>query len=131
MVMRIFLPVQLTFWHLLPNHTIYDITDVYATTAQHRKLSIASICTARVWVSTAYIALTPHPSNHNLQLYLGPFTATCFRELAPVWVDRIYNLAANGYYDENYFLRVVNTSRLKIVQFGTNGVPFNSSVYNW
>jgi cyclophilin family peptidyl-prolyl cis-trans isomerase len=113
---------------------MYGITYVFATTpyvtsrttAQHRK--------AHNIAHKYRSAQHRMHSRHIHQITMcnsGPFTATCFRELAPVWVDRIYNLAANGYYDENYFLRVVNTSRLKIVQFGTNGDPFNSKVYNW
>ena len=61
----------------------------------------------------------------------GSFTATCVRDRAPVWVDRVYNLARLGYYSDNYFLRVLNTSHLKIIQFGTGGVPATSNIYNW
>jgi len=61
----------------------------------------------------------------------GHFTATCERATAPIWVDRVYNLARLGYYSDNYFLRVVNTEHLKIVQFGTAGDPSISNVYNW
>lgn len=61
----------------------------------------------------------------------GPFTATCVRARAPVWVDRFYNLALNGYYDANYFFRVLNTPSLKIAQFGTAGDPTVSNVYNY
>jgi cyclophilin family peptidyl-prolyl cis-trans isomerase len=61
----------------------------------------------------------------------GTFAASCVRQRAPVWVDRVYNLAVNGYYDRNYFIRVVNKSNLKAVQFGTNGDPEVSNIYNW
>ena len=61
----------------------------------------------------------------------GSFTATCRRAYAPVWVDRVYNLLLNGYYDDSYFPRVVSSERLSIVQFGTNGVPAVSNVYNF
>lgn len=61
----------------------------------------------------------------------GPFSATCERARAPVWVDRIWNLARLGYYDDNFFLRVIFSERLKIVQFGTNGDPSVSSVYQY
>ena len=61
----------------------------------------------------------------------GSFTATCRRAYAPVWVDRVYNLLLNGYYDDSYFPRVVRSERLSIVQFGTNGVPAVSNVYNF
>jgi peptidyl-prolyl cis-trans isomerase A (cyclophilin A) len=58
----------------------------------------------------------------------GEFTANCRRDRAPVWMDRIYNLALNGYYNENYFFRVIDDF---VVQFGTNGYPSVSNVYNW
>lgn len=58
----------------------------------------------------------------------GDFTAHCRRNRAPVWVDRIYNLALNGYYNDNYFFRVIDDF---VVQFGTNGYPTVSNVYNW
>ena len=61
----------------------------------------------------------------------GSFVASCKRNRAPVWVDRVYNLARLGYYDHSFFFRVLNTSRLKIVQFGTNGDPRLSNIYNW
>jgi cyclophilin family peptidyl-prolyl cis-trans isomerase len=61
----------------------------------------------------------------------GTFTANCERNRAPAWVDRVYNLVINGYYNDNYFLRVVNVETLKIIQFGTNGIPAISNVYNW
>lgn len=65
------------------------------------------------------------PTNYNY------FTATCYRSLAPSWVDRIYNLVLNGYYNDNYFMRVINSTTLKIIQFGTNGDPAISNRYNW
>ena len=36
----------------------------------------------------------------------------------------------NGYYNDNYFTRVINSTTLKIVQFGTNGNPKYSEKYN-
>ena len=30
----------------------------------------------------------------------GPFEAHCVRRRAPVWVDRVYNLLVNGFYDD-------------------------------
>eukprot|EP00966_Prymnesium_polylepis_P131044 3030864-Prymnesium_polylepis.1 len=61
----------------------------------------------------------------------GGFTARCRRAHAPAWVDRVFNLALNGYYDDSYFPRVVESERLSIIQFGTNGVPSVSNVYNY
>ena len=58
----------------------------------------------------------------------GGFSAACRRARAPVWVDRIYNLALNGYYNDNYFFRVIPG---KYVQFGTNGYPNISNCYNY
>lgn len=58
----------------------------------------------------------------------GSFKAHCVRERAPVWSDRVYRLAKNGYYNENYFFRVVPG---KYVQYGTNGDPSISNVYNY
>ena len=40
----------------------------------------------------------------------------------------MYNLAANGYYDENYMFRVIPG---KYVQFGTAGDPTVSNVFNY
>jgi len=50
----------------------------------------------------------------------GSFTADCIRDRAPVWADRVWNMARLGHYNSNYFFRVVPG---KFVQFGTNGVP--------
>lgn len=58
----------------------------------------------------------------------GEFTADCLRRRAPVWADRIYNLVANGYYDDNYMFRVLPGF---VVQFGTAGVPSVSTFYNY
>jgi len=63
--------------------------------------------------------------------YGGGFTAQCARSRAPVWVDRIFNLALNGYYDDNFFFRVIESSSLHAVQFGTGGDPTTSAPYNF
>ncbi|GMH79315.1 hypothetical protein TrST_g11583 [Triparma strigata] len=75
----------------------------------------------------------PAPSSFALTFptQYGPFTASCYRELAPSQVDRVYNLALNGYYNDNYCMRVINSTSLKIIQFGTNGDPSISQKYNW
>lgn len=65
------------------------------------------------------------------QTNYGRFEVTCVRARAPVWVDRLYNLLAAGFYDDMFFLRVVNSTSLKVVQFGTAGDPTISRVYNW
>jgi len=58
----------------------------------------------------------------------GRFTARCVRSRAPVWADRVYRLAKSGYYDANYFFRVLPG---RYAQFGTNGHPDVSNVYNY
>lgn len=58
----------------------------------------------------------------------GTFIASCVRERAPVWVDRIWNMARFGYYNHNYVFRVIPNF---VAQFGTSGVPSVSNVYNW
>ena len=58
----------------------------------------------------------------------GSFTARCSRARAPVWADRVYRLARHGYYNENYLFRVLPG---RYAQFGTNGHPDTSNVYNY
>jgi cyclophilin family peptidyl-prolyl cis-trans isomerase len=58
----------------------------------------------------------------------GTFTAKCSRGRAPVWADRVYKLAKNGYYNSNYFFRVIPG---RYTQFGTNGNPGISNAYNY
>lgn len=58
----------------------------------------------------------------------GSFKADCIRDRAPIWSDRVYRLAKNGYYNSNYFFRVVPG---KYVQYGTNGDPSVSNIYNY
>ena len=58
----------------------------------------------------------------------GTFTAKCSRERAPIWADRVYKLAKNGYYNSNYFFRVIPG---RYTQFGTNGNPGVSNAYNY
>ena len=62
---------------------------------------------------------------------LGCFETHCVRQRAPVWVDRLFSLIANGFYDANYFVRVIRSTSLSVVQFGTSGDPSISRVYNW
>jgi hypothetical protein len=63
--------------------------------------------------------------------YNGGFVASCERSRAPLWVDRIFNLVLNGYYDDNYFFRVIDSETLHVVQFGTGGNPETSAPYNF
>lgn len=58
----------------------------------------------------------------------GSFKAHCVRDRAPIWADRVYKLAKNGYYNANYFFRVIPG---KYTQFGTNGYPDISNMYNY
>ena len=65
------------------------------------------------------------------QTNYGRFEVTCVRDRAPVWVDRLFNLLVNGFYNDMYFPRVVDSTSLKVVQFGTAGDPTISRIYNW
>lgn len=58
----------------------------------------------------------------------GSFAAHCVRARAPLWVDRVYNLAHNGYFNQNYMFRVIPG---RYVQFGTAGNPTVSNIYNY
>ena len=66
----------------------------------------------------------------SFQTNYGELLALCDRSLAPAWVDRVFNLAVGGYYSSNYFIRVVDSPTLHVAQFGTNGDPSISNVYN-
>ena len=72
----------------------------------------------------------PAPSHFALVFptQYGTFTAQCVRERAPAWADRVYTLAQHGYYNDNYFFRVIPG---KWIQFGTNGDPTVSNIYNY
>ena len=49
----------------------------------------------------------------------GPFEAHCVRRRAPVWVDRVYNLVANGFYDDQRDRMLsVSRSTLTLTQLG-------------
>ena len=74
---------------------------------------------------------SPDEFKLNFHTSYGDFSASCKRDRFPAQVDRVYNLARLGYYSQNYFFRVVNGPRISIVQFGTNGVPSVSNVYNY
>ena len=50
----------------------------------------------------------------------GDFVLEVERKLAPIGVDRFYNLVRIGFYDENRFFRVVPNF---VVQFGMHGDP--------
>lgn len=56
----------------------------------------------------------------------GTFTLQLHRDWAPLGVDRFYNLAANGYFNDIRFFRVVPKF---IVQFGIHGDPAVSKVW--
>lgn len=56
----------------------------------------------------------------------GDFTVESRRQLAPIGVDRFYNLVRNGYFDGIRFFRVVPDF---IVQFGIHGDPSVSAVW--
>lgn len=103
----------------------------------------ATICGERVCTSNLQNPCGPNmtataPSSFSVifTTNYGNFTADCFRDRAPAWIDRLYNLVRNGYYADDYFFRVVNRTATPtrgpfgIVQFGTNGIPAISKYYN-
>lgn len=50
----------------------------------------------------------------------GPFTVEVYRDWAPEGAERFYNLVRAGYYDGNYFFRVIPGF---MAQFGLHGDP--------
>lgn len=56
----------------------------------------------------------------------GSFTLEVTRDWAPVGVDRFYNLATNGFFDNARFFRVVPNF---VVQFGLNADPAISQLW--
>ena len=50
----------------------------------------------------------------------GPFVVEAYRAWAPNGVDRFYQLAKNGYFDDDRFFRVISGF---MAQFGVNGDP--------
>jgi peptidyl-prolyl cis-trans isomerase A (cyclophilin A) len=56
----------------------------------------------------------------------GDFVLEVHRSLAPVGVDRFYNLVKIGYYDDTAFFRVVPGF---VVQWGVNGLPQINAVW--
>jgi peptidyl-prolyl cis-trans isomerase A (cyclophilin A) len=50
----------------------------------------------------------------------GPFVVEAYRAWAPNGVDRFYQLAKNGYFDDERFFRVIGGF---MAQFGVNGDP--------
>ena len=107
------------------NNSNEDSNVVDCTPAPFYEDSLQQTCGAQMNVRA--------PNNFSIifDTTLGPFSADCVRNRAPAQVDRLYNLAQNGYYDNNYFFRVVNTTTRKISQFGTNGIPAVSNIYNF
>ena len=57
----------------------------------------------------------------------GTFTVELIREWAPAGVDRFYNLARAGYYDDSRFYRVIPWY---IAQFGIAGDPAVASIWS-
>lgn len=95
----------------------------------------ANICEQKVYKSALQqpcaaqmIVTAPVSFSISFDSNYGEFTAHCERQRAPVWVDRIYNLVLNGYYNNNYFFRVLDGF---VAQFGTNGDPSVSNIYNF
>jgi peptidyl-prolyl cis-trans isomerase A (cyclophilin A) len=56
----------------------------------------------------------------------GPFVVRAHRDWSPYGADRFYFLAANGYYDQARFFRVVKGF---VVQFGISGNPLVNAAW--
>ncbi len=63
----------------------------------------------------------------DLQTTRGPITVALRRAWAPHGVDRVYNLARAGYFDDSRFYRVVDGF---VAQFGLAGDPAIASVWS-
>jgi peptidyl-prolyl cis-trans isomerase A (cyclophilin A) len=59
----------------------------------------------------------------------GDFEVDCHRDWAPNGVDRFYNLAKIGFFDDVAFFRVVKTPKPFVVQFGIHGNPDVAKVW--
>lgn len=59
----------------------------------------------------------------------GDFEIECTRAWAPNGVDRVYNLAKIGYFDDVSFFRVVQKPKPFVVQFGIHGNPEISKLW--
>lgn len=59
----------------------------------------------------------------------GEFVIEVQRAWAPIGADHFYNLVRNRFYDDVRFFRVIQTPRPFMVQFGINGDPKLSAIW--
>ena len=71
-------------------------------------------------------AKAPERFRARLDTTKGPIVIEFHRDWSPHGVDRFFNLAQAGYYDDTRFFRVVNR---RWAQFGINGDPHISNVW--
>jgi len=74
-----------------------------------------------VWAEEA-----PERFTARFETSVGSFDVAVVREWAPIGVDRFYNLARHGFYDDSRFFRVVEGF---IAQFGIPGDPKVTAVW--
>ena len=70
--------------------------------------------------SSVWAEAAPERFTARFQTTVGSFDVAVVREWAPIGVDRFYNLARHGFYDDSRFFRVVEAF---IAQFGIPGDP--------
>jgi cyclophilin family peptidyl-prolyl cis-trans isomerase len=90
------------------------------TSSQKRALLLAP--TRAFWSSRA-----PDTVTADIQTSRGTITVELLREWAPHGVDRFYNLARAGYFDDSRFYRVVYAF---VAQFGIAGDPAIARLWN-
>ncbi len=90
------------------------------TAAQRRAVLLDP--TRAFWATRAPATVTA-----DMETSRGTITLELIREWAPAGVDRFYNLARAGYYDDSRFYRVIAGF---IAQFGIAGDPAIATVWN-
>lgn len=95
-------------------------SQVPTTPAQRRALLLAP--TRAFWSARA-----PDTVTADIETSRGTITLELVREWAPNGVDRFYNLARAGYYDDSRFYRVVYGF---VAQFGIAGDPVIARLWN-
>ena len=95
---------------------------------EHRVLSTDGASRSMLLMPDApeMTAKAPGLSRVRLDTTKGPIVIELHRDWAPHGVDRFYNLARAGYYDDTRFYRVIGG---RWVQFGINGDPHISNVW--
>lgn len=83
-------------------------------------LGLSAACTERAPAIEAPTGPTPDSFRVVFTTSKGEFTVEAVRAWAPHGVDRFYQLAGEGFFDENRFYRVLPNF---IAQFGANDLP--------